>query len=39
VTVSKEGGLSNLGGLVRMPDGSFYIAANKAISKASPVVE
>ena len=39
LSVSKEGGLSNLGGLVRMSDGSFYIAANKAISKASPVVE
>lgn len=39
LSASKEGGLSNLGGLVRMSDGSFYIAANKAISKASPVVE
>lgn len=39
VTASKEGGLSNLGGLVRMPDGTFYIAANKAISKASPIAE
>ena len=39
VTASKEGGLSNLGGLVRMPDGTFYLAANKAISKASPIAE
>ena len=39
LSASKEGGLSNLGGLVRMSDGSFYIAANKAISKASPIAE
>ena len=39
LSASKEGALGNLGGLVRMSDGSFYIAANKAISKASPVLE
>ena len=39
LTVSAQGGLSNLGGVARMADGSFYIAANKAISKATPKAE
>ena len=39
LTVSAQGGLSNLGGLARMADGSFYIAANKAVSKATPKAE
>ena len=39
LTVSAQGGLSNLGGVARMADGSFYIAANKAISKAAPKAE
>lgn len=39
LSASKEGALGNLGGIARMSDGSFYIAANKAISKASPIAE
>ena len=39
IAAAKEGALKNLGGLVRLPDGTFYLVSNSAVRSVTPKAE
>ena len=39
IASAKEGALKNLGGLVRLPDGTFYLTSNSAVRSVTPKAE
>ena len=39
IAAAKEGALKNLGGLVRLPNGTFYLVSNSAVRSVTPKAE